>query len=209
MSERGRLDKALIFDIGGVIILFDHMSISYGLSEFTSYSPADIHKSIFTDGLEGLYDEGMISTKDFYKKVKELLKTNITFHEFSRVWNKYFEEDRGVSQLIRELKEKGYNIYLLSNTNELHYRCIEKRYSILREIKDNILSFEIGCRKPGIRIFEAVMDKSGLPAEKHIYIDDKQEFVNIAKSIGMEGILFKSVRQLREGLQEHEILLTT
>ena len=201
-------NKVVIFDVGGVILFCDHRLICRQLSNLCEHSSSDIYQFIFKDELEKLYDEGRMSTREFYEKIKELLQVGIEFDEFCQIWSDVYEENLSVTQLIKELKKSNHKMYLLSNTNELHYLHIRNKYKILDEFDDYILSYKVGHRKPSRVIFESALKKSGLPAGNHIYIDDMEEYVDVAQSIGMTGIVFKSSTQLRKELRENGVLLT-
>jgi HAD superfamily hydrolase (TIGR01509 family) len=148
-----------------------------------------------------------MSTSEFHEKIRQGLKADIEFDEFRQIWSDIYEENLSVMQLIKELKKNNYKMYLLSNTNELHYLHIRNKYKILDEFDDYILSYKLGYRKPSRVIFQSALEKSGLPASNHIYIDDMEEHVNAAQSIGMIGILFRSTAQLRSELHKNGILL--
>lgn len=205
ISKESPKDKILVFDMGNVVLFFDHMLICERLSQISDFSTSKIYKLIFMDGLEELFDEGKISSKEFYEKIVGALKINITFYKFYKIWSDIFKENVKISQLIRWLKMKKYKVYLLSNTNKLHFHYVKHKFSIIHEFDGYFLSYCIGCRKPDSGIFQAVLEKSQLSADNHIYIDDKEEYVNVAKSLGIRGIIFKSSNQLRKELSEKGI----
>ena len=202
MTNQVRPNKVVIFDVGGVILFCDHMLICSRLSNLCEQTPSDIYQFIFKDGLEKLYDEGGMSSREFYEKIRQGLKADMEFDEFRQIWSDIYEENLSVTHLIKELKKNNYKMYLLSNTNELHYLHIRNKYKILDEFDDYILSYKVGNRKPNRVIFESALEKSGLPASNHIYIDDMEEHVDVAQSIGMIGILFRSTTQLKRELEE-------
>ena len=206
-NYQSKSKEILIFDMGNVVLFFDHMLICKRLCKLSSYSTFEIYKLIFTNGLEKLFDEGKISSKKFYEKIVETLKVNISFYEFYEIWSNIFEENIEVSHLIKWLKKNKYKIYLLSNTNELHYQYVKNKFNIIKEFDEYFLSYNVGYRKPDLRIFQTVLKKSKLPVNNHIYIDDKEEYVNVAKSIGMRGIVFKSSNQLKKELFKSGIYL--
>jgi putative hydrolase of the HAD superfamily len=72
----------------------------------------------------------------------------LTFEEFRGIWNPIFREDREVTDAILYLKSKGCPVFLLSNTNELHFSYIIERYPIVHVLDEWILSFEAGVKKP-------------------------------------------------------------
>ncbi len=206
MREQVIPNKVVIFDVGGVILFCDHGLICNRLSALCEHSPSDIYQFIFRDGLEKLYDEGKLSTKEFYEKIIELLKVDIEFDRFCQIWSEVYEENLSVTQLIKELKKNDLKMYLLSNTNELHYLHIRNKYKILDEFDDYILSYQVGHRKPNREIFDAVLKISGLPPSEHIFIDDVKDFVDVAQLMGMRGIVFESTMQLKRELEEAGVI---
>ncbi len=199
--------KVLIFDMGGVILKFNHMIICKRLSKVSGISPKDIYEIIFNSGVEKNYDEGKITSKIFYKTINNILKTNLSFAKFNNIWSDIFKENIKVSNLIRKLKDNNYKLYLLSNTNEMHFNFVKNKFEIINSFDDYILSYKIGYRKPSIEIYNAALRKTGLAACKHIYIDDLENFVKIAKSLGMIGIVFKSLIELKRELFNNSIFL--
>lgn len=191
--------------MGGVVLFFDHMLICKRLSILSDYSASEIYKIIFTEGLEKRYDEGRISSNEFYEKIIELLKIDILFDEFCEIWSDIFWENTKMWQFIRDLKRIKYKVYLLSNTNELHFQFVKNKFFIINEFDEYILSYIIGYRKPHPKMFQVALEKSGLNVSNHIYIDDKEEFAKAAQSIGMIGINFISINQLKNEFQQNGI----
>jgi len=207
MTKPVKPNKVVIFDVGGVILFCEHGLICNRLSALCERSPSDIYQFIFRDGLEKLYDEGKLSTKEFYDKIIGLLKLDIAFDRFCQIWSEVYEENLSVTQMIKELKKNDLKMYLLSNINELHYLHIRNKYKILDELEEYILSYIVGHRKPNREIFETVLKKSGLPPSEHIFIDDVKDFVDVAQSMGMRGIVFESMMQLKRELEEAGVIL--
>jgi putative hydrolase of the HAD superfamily len=205
MINRSGSIKVIVFDMGNVILPFDHMLICNGLSKIANRSSSEIFEFIFTGGLEKKYDEGKVSSERFYEKLKDFLKSDLGFNEFCDIWSDIFQENTEISKLIKTLKMNQYHIYLLSNTNELHYEFAKEKFKIINEFHEHILSYKIGYGKPQLEIFQEALDRSGLPANEHVFIDDIEENVNAAQSIGMAGIPFISARQLKSRLKENGI----
>ena len=112
-----------------------------------------------------VYEEGLISSRDFFAKLRERYKLDLETEEFKEIWNNIFEEDPGVNEIILYLKEKGYPMFLLSNTNELHFTHIMEKYPIINYLDEWILSFEVGAKKPGEKIYNAIFEKKTV--ERH------------------------------------------
>jgi FMN phosphatase YigB (HAD superfamily) len=76
----------------------------------------------------------------------------------------------------------------------------------LRELLDPIIiSADVGLDKSSEHIFRHALNKAGAAAERTLFIDDKLENVNLARSIGMKGIHYEGRAQLVEGLKRYDI----
>jgi glucose-1-phosphatase len=198
-------EKILVFDLGGVIVSFDHMTICNRLSKVSAHSPDEVYDVIFNSGLEKLFDEGQFFMFGFYKEICKVLEIEISYEEFIPIWSDIFTEIPEMIDLIFKLREKGYITYLLSNTNELHFGHCYKNYPVLEGFDKFILSYCLGFRKPDPRIYQKAIEMSGLPPEKHIYIDDIELNVKGAEAVGMIGIHYQSFEQFKEALDALEI----
>jgi FMN phosphatase YigB (HAD superfamily) len=96
--------------------------------------------------------------------------------------------------LIKELSKK-YNLFLLSNTNEIHYDFIEDYYrsqfedvSFSSLFSKVYLSYQIGYRKPNREIFEEVIKDAKINSSTTLFIDDSLEHVQTAKAMGIKAI---------------------
>ena len=107
-------------------------------------------------------------------------------------WNAMIKDipKKTIDYLI-ELKSKGYRIFLLSNTNEIHIEEAMKswnknNYTKPEKIFNKIyLSYKIGMRKPNKEIFNFICDKENLEPSKTLFIDDSIQHIKGAKSIGL------------------------
>jgi glucose-1-phosphatase len=199
-TEHSSNKKIIVFDLGGVIIKFSHLLICERLSDISHLPANETYGLIFNNGLESKYDTGEITSDDFYKRIIKLLKIDISFKSFYSIWTDIFEENFETSKIIAELKDRHYKLILLSNTNEMHFNFVKRKFGIINIFDDYILSYKVGCKKPDINIFKEVFIKTGAAPVDHIYIDDTKENVTAARSIGMAGIDFQNANKLKEDL---------
>ena len=85
----------------------------------------------------------------------------MTFKEFKRIWNGIFWKNDGMDSLVSKLKSR-YPLYLISNTNHLHFEYLKENYPILQHFKKCFPSHEVGHRKPDPKIFRRALESSGL-----------------------------------------------
>lgn len=195
----------VIFDLGNVILGFDY---NISVKKFIEISDTNLDKAydlFFDSDLTRLHDRGEISSLKFYSEIKKELNLDISFKDFSEIWNNIFFENKSVSNLIKKVK-KNHRIMLLSNTNKMHYDFIRKKFKIVKEFDEVILSYEAHALKPESAIYRLAIKKSKTSPERIFYTDDRPDLVDGAKSHGIDAIVFKDYETLEQILTKKNIL---
>lgn len=205
--------KLLVFDLGGVILPFEHKKIAYRLHEKSALKdemgPEDIFNFLFDSnyGLANPYEEGKMSSLEFFENLNRKFQLELSFEEFKEIWNPIFSEDKEVEEIIKTLKKRGYPLFLLSNTNELHFSYIRENYPVVYLLDKWILSYQIGAKKPKKAIYDAVLQNVSLSPKEIFYVDDTPAYVEAALTLGMEAVLHTGAKNLREALAERGVEL--
>ncbi|TAN63451.1 HAD family phosphatase [bacterium] len=200
--------SGVIFDIGGVLIDFDHMLICERLAKDCGLTPADVYAKIFTSGIEADYDTGALSTDEFLSAVCRAITLNMPRAELSEIWCGIFSEKKDVTSIIRSIHGKT-RLMLLSNTNELHFEYARKKFPVLDSLfEPKFLSFEIGLRKPDPAIYKKVIELTCLNSKDLVYIDDRQDYVDAAQAAGLPSERFTSAENLKKLLLKLDFDLT-
>jgi putative hydrolase of the HAD superfamily len=195
--------EAVLFDLGNVILSFDHFNIARRLSSRArrkEYSdPGKIFELIFHNerGLTIPFDKGEISPNEFYLRISNALDLDCSFYEFKEIWNEIFSENIDVSNLIRRLKGI-VPIYLFSNTNILHFEYIKTKFRILDQFSGFFLSYELGIMKPADPVYDIVISSIRRDPERTLYIDDREENLEPAIKRGIKVIQYRSSNLLLE-----------
>lgn len=192
--------KAVIFDMGNVLLNYDAVRAANRFAAECGVPRIKVWLHFFTSPIEKAYTRGEISTREFFEHSCKALKTPVSYKDFCFFWNDIFWENKGMESLVKKLKKK-YPIYVISNTNKLHFDYIKKKFRILRHFKKLFPSHEVGCRKPEPEIYNKVLKKIGLRPEETVFIDDVTKFVRGARRAGMHAIRFKSKSQLMRDLK--------
>ena len=197
--------EVILYDLGNVILPFSHYQIAEKLSRFSQKKEFQDPQRIFSylfdfqNGVINSYEVGKISSVKFFKTLKESLGLSISFEQFTPIWNDIFTENQEVSKMI--LSQKGkWKLGLISNTNALHFDYCLKNFPILRTFDRWILSYEVGFKKPSVEIFRMAIKWASVEPQKILFIDDMEKHIEIAISLGMQGIRFISAEQLKEAL---------
>ena len=197
--------EVILYDLGNVILPFNHFQIAEKLSRFSQrkefQDPPKMFSYLFDfeKGAVNGYEVGKVSSLEFFQSLREFLQLSLSFEDFIPIWNEIFIEDQEVSQII--LSQKGrWKLGLLSNTNPLHFDYVLAKFSIIRVFDRWILSHEVGFKKPAVEIFQKAVQWASVEPRKILFIDDMKKHVEVAASLGIQGIHFVSAVQLREEL---------
>ena len=194
--------KVIVFDLGAVVVDFDHTIISKKLSDISSKTEEEMYEHIFKSGIEQLYDTGKISSQEFYKSAIDFLKIDISFESFAKIWNEIFFEKPEMNHFISNIDTQKYKKFLLSNTNELHFEYCMNNYPILKSFDKYFLSYKLGMRKPNLDIYEYLIKNSPCNPEEILFIDDKKENVSAASQLGIKTIHYTSHLSFLEKMKE-------
>ena len=120
-------------------------------------------------------------------------------------WNEPIVPITGTADVVRELKARGYTLYLLSN-------AARRQHTYWHDIPGSecfsgtLISADVHLLKPEVAIYQALFDKFDLTAASCLFVDDFPPNIEAAENAGMQGIVFHDAGQLREELKARGIL---
>ncbi|MDP8233515.1 MAG: HAD hydrolase-like protein [Candidatus Saelkia tenebricola] len=189
--------QIVLFDLGNVIICFDHMISARKAAEYCDKSAQEIYDIFFSSPLTESFDAGMIGEEEFFRGAKELLNLNgLNQDGFYNIWNDIFWENLGIKSLIRDIKEKYQKFIIISNVNKAHFKYIWDKFPIVREADELILSYEVGFLKPDSRIYNIAVEKSGFSPSNIFYTDDREDLIKAAARLNFKAHLFYSINDI-------------
>lgn len=183
--------KNIIFDLGGVLL-----DISYPRMEeaFQALGVTIGNRDILTgdEELFNRFDCGTLTPKMFRDELRCFLNRDIPDSELDRAWNSLLNGwDKERIALLKSLKQH-YNLFLLSNTNAIHYahysktlKDVEPGLTLPALFAKTYLSFRLGMRKPQPEIFGKVISENNLIPENTLFIDDTKEHIDSARKLGI------------------------
>jgi putative hydrolase of the HAD superfamily len=196
--------KAILFDMGNVLFFFDAKRSSQAFSKATGVSEEKIWEVFFISQMEKAYTRGELTTKEFYDQVCKHFPRSVDFDTFAHLWNDIFTENKEMTKLIKKLK-KNYPLYLISNTNDLHYEYIRKKFDVLNDFTKCFPSHLVGHRKPDQAMFHHVIKEVGFKPEEMVFIDDVLEFVEAARKTGIHGVQYQTMPVLEKDLKKLDL----
>ena len=124
--------RAIIFDIGRVLIRVDISRSMNGLASGLTLTPQEVWSAIEKDPHWLDWQEGRISPRDWHLHLTKRLGTSLTFEEFSEVWNRALDPNPIHTEAFLEKLSKSYRLALLSNTDPIHMSHEEARFPFFR-----------------------------------------------------------------------------
>ena len=128
--------------------------------------------------------------------------------ELAFIWLNGYVPIEGTVDIIKELKENGYEIIYLSDNVQERIDYLEEKYHFLQYFKSGVFSHIAGVRKPNPKIYQLALEESSNPAENCVYIDDKPNLLDEADKLGMSTIAFVNPDETRKKLRELGVRLS-
>jgi len=197
----------VLFDLGRVLVDFDHKRAAERISCFCAKTPLQIYNIFFESQVTAAFEAGKITPEKFYFEVKNMLDLKLSYESFVPIWNDIFflsPKNRSVFKLVNSLR-LCYKTALLSNINILHYEYLQKNFPVFGVFDKIFLSFELGLIKPDKEIFNRVIQELKVSPQEIFYTDDRPELVESAKSLGIRGCVFTNFTQLINDLQQQNL----
>ncbi|MBR2301439.1 MAG: HAD family phosphatase [Bacteroidaceae bacterium] len=208
--------KILIFDLGGVVLDI-HVERAFGALRALGVSTALLteRESLMNSMIQD-FDCGRVSAFEFYNYIVSLLPPRIReipteeLHErIHEIWNMILGTyDVRKLRRISELREKGFRVVLLSNTNEGHWNEIERKlyFTAGVHIEDCFdalyLSYKMNMRKPDPAIFLELLRCEQAAAADCLFFDDSLENCEAARSVGIDALLVERNSQWGDELMK-------
>lgn len=187
--------KNIIFDLGGVFI-----DIHYQKTEdaFIDLGVTDFH-TLFTQhhasDIFELLETGKLSPAAFYDAFRATTQLSLSNEQIKIAWNAMLG-NFGIEKIewLNSIRSK-YNIFLFSNTNQIHYDGFMEIYREQTgrdDFNDHFIkayySQHIGVRKPYPESFQYILKEQGLNVSETLFIDDTLKNIEGAKAVGLQTI---------------------
>jgi len=197
--------RAIIFDIGRVLVRVDVARAMQGLAEHTSLTPRDISAAIEKDPRWSDWQEGRIAPHDWHLHLCQRLGAQVTFERFREIWNSVIDPQPVFEDAFFQKLSKPYRLALLSNTDPLHVEHLEATFSFFRFFRARIYSYRLGATKPNPLIYSEALKACRVPAAQAVYVDDIPAFADAASRLGITALVFQSKDQFLSDLRSLSI----
>ena len=194
----------VIFDIGRVLVDFCWEKMFHNLG-FTGETFEIIANATVRHQDWNEFDKGLVSTEEIidtfashapgYRaeiaKIFDHPENMIALYDYAIPW-------------IRELKSRGYQVYILSNwSNPTYHACRNNQLRFLDEVDGAVFSFQEHLIKPDPAIFELICNRYDIKPEEAVFLDDNEGNVISSRAFGLNTIHFKNYEQAKAELETY------
>jgi putative hydrolase of the HAD superfamily len=196
---------SVICDFGNVIAFFDHRRACRAIAALASNNATEdtVHSAIFDAPIHAEFDCGELSSAEFVECLRAKFCIKQPDSDIVSAWCDIFSPNDALTKWLPMLKRSAKRLHLASNTDALHFDWIRQHFRDVTDLFDGFtLSFEVGVRKPSLAFYQHCVTVMDVSPTECIFVDDRKEFVDVARSIGMVGITYQSHMDLREAFKE-------
>ncbi len=198
--------KFLYFDLGNVLLNFDHRRAARQMAEVSSIAAEKVWEVVFASSLELDYEGGKVDDQGFYETYCRLTGSTPELANLLQAGSDIFDVNYSILPLVTQLVNARYPLGILSNTNRAHWAlCQDGRYGILKPFLVHALSFEIKSCKPEPAIYEAAAKLAGAKPQEIFYVDDVPANVAGAVRAGFDAVQYTTTAQLAADLRKRGI----
>ena len=200
--------KALIFDMGGVLVDLDIEDCKRAFKSLLGYDRIDeLIDPCHQKGIYGDLEEGTLSAEDFRKIVLSESRPGSDPHLVDEaMWHILVGISPYKAGLLKRLAQ-SYDLYMLSNNNPI---CLPRSRRLFEEagapldkvFRKSFFSFEMKALKPSEAFYKSVIEEIGLPADQMLFIDDSQRNVDGSIEAGLPAVYYEPGTDLSALLAE-------
>lgn len=190
MTEKSEKIKAIIFDIGGVLIRTEDRSYRNSLEDRLGLQRGESELLVFNGEMGKKAQMGEITSADLYRSIQSRL--NLDAAGLTRFKQEFWGGDRLDNELvefIRQLKQR-YTVCVISNFMDALPDMLKSDYPAADAFHFTVVSADVGVMKPAADIFEYTLRLLNLRPEETVFIDDFQHNIDGCRAVGMHGIHF-------------------
>ncbi len=197
--------QQIIFDFGGVILDIDPQQTLNALKALGVSNIEPFISKEFQEKVTDKFERGILTPEIFRQKVREKVGIKLSDEQIDDAWNALLLDIPKERIAILEEVKQHYKIFLLSNSNEIHYdiylRDLQLRFGY-REFDQLFhkayFSFDLHLSKPDPEVFEFILNQHQLLPNETLFIDDTLSHIKAARKLGLRTYHLAKPQRIRD-----------
>jgi putative hydrolase of the HAD superfamily len=194
------MNTVIVFDLGKVLVDFDYSIATQKIAARSSKPPENLHSHLGGSPLLVQYETGLMTTEDFFAEVQNVTGFQGDLREFGAFFSEIFSPIAPMIALHAELRQRGFQTYIFSNTNDLAIQHIRRDFPFFANFDGYIFSYEVKAMKPDASIYEALEKLTGKRGSEILYLDDRAENIVAGAARGWRTVLHETPEKTRAAL---------
>jgi FMN phosphatase YigB (HAD superfamily) len=169
--------RFVYFDLGNVLVYFDHAIAARQLAELAACTFAESQHALFDSGTQVRYETGLLTSGQFVAEINRQLSTDLTSDCVLEAVSAIFEPNLAILRALEHIRASGVGIGLLSNTCEGHWEWVKRQgWPTLDGWFDPlVLSYQARVMKPDAAIYEHCEQRCGFRGSQIFFTDDRAD----------------------------------
>ena len=194
--------RFIFFDMGKVLLDFDHARINQQVGKLAGIEPAIIKSLLFEPpfDLENRFERGELNADEFHSEFCSRAETQVQKQALLRAVSEIFWLNVSIMPILSQLRSINFPMAVLSNTCSAHWEYARETFACMGLFRDAVLSYEEKSMKPDPVIYQSAIklaqERTGCDIDQIFFTDDRQENVDAAKEAGIDAELFTDSRTL-------------
>mgnify|MGYP001612352286 FL=1 len=194
--------KAITFDLDGVYFVngksnFIANIVKLGVSESEA-------KRVFleSDEMNHQYKEGKMNDEEYWTWASKEWKLDKTPKELIDLLISGYEIDQNVVETVKKVRANGYKTLICTNNFPARINGLQERFKFLDDFDAKAVSYEIGSSKPDSKIYQRLIEVSGVNADEIVYADDHDENIVEAQKLDINAFFYDGFDKFISKLNE-------
>ncbi len=183
--------KAVVFDLGKVLVDFDYSIAARTLAENSTKPASEIQKAFDHSPLLYRFESAGMTNREFYDVFCREVGFSGSYDLFAAAFGDIFSEMPEMIRFQQQLRAQRVPTYILSNTNDIAIGHIRRNFPFFANFDGYILSYEQGALKPHAPIYEAAERMIGARGQELVFIDDRADNCGGAEKLGWRTVLHR------------------
>lgn len=136
------------------------------------------------------FKKGIMSETDYWDYVNKSFGQNLSIEEVTNLIMEAYSTNQNVVDYVKKVRSMGIKTCICTNNFPTRINALNEKFNFLSDFNVQVFSYEVGAVKPDPKIFQTLIDKSGVLPQEIFYADDKEANVQVAKSLGINAITY-------------------
>lgn len=194
--------RAITFDLDGVYFVNGKSNFIANIVKLGVLEAEATRVFLKSDEMNHQYKEGKMTDGEFWTWANKEWKLNKTPKELMELLISGYEVDQNVVETVRKVRTNGYKTLICTNNFPARINGLQERFRFLDDFDGKSISYEVGSSKPDPKIYQKLIEVSGINADEIIYADDNLDNIVEAQKLSINAFFYEGFDKFIEKLKE-------